>query len=40
MVRLATTKKKKSPRADEMSRLKKELRRSPQPKKSQPDRSM
>ena len=40
MARVAVTKRKKSPRADELSQLKKELRRSPQPKKSQPDRSM
>ena len=37
MARLVTTKKKKSPRADELSQLEKELRRSPLPKKSQPD---
>jgi hypothetical protein len=32
MARVGTTKKKKSPRADELSQLKKELRRSPLPK--------
>jgi hypothetical protein len=37
MARVGVTKKKKSPHADELSRLKKELRRSPLPKKSQPD---
>ena len=31
MARVGVTKKKKSPRADELSRLQKELRRSPQP---------
>jgi hypothetical protein len=36
----ATKKKEKSPSADELSQLKKELRRSPLPEKSQPDRSM
>jgi len=40
MARVGVTQKKKSPRADELSQLKKELRRSPLPKKSRPDRSM
>jgi hypothetical protein len=40
MARLGITKKKKNPRTIELSQLKEELRRSPQPKKFQPNRSM
>jgi hypothetical protein len=40
MARVDVTKKKKPSRASELSQLKEQLRRSPLPKKSQPDRSM